>query len=261
MAFDPFAYARPAAHAAQSFPHLPEPTAEEVRYALESVRAPGYGCATDDPFAYARPVPRPRVPLTIAQVQAAGGYSVILADCPWSYDDQNCNGAAEQQYRCMTFNDLCSLPVQYIAAPNCALFLWATYPKITDALNLMPFWGFQYKSYAFDWIKLRGGRPQMGLGRWTRGASEVCLLATRGKPQRQDKGVRQLVETLVAEGSEDERILYSPATRHSQKPPEIRERIVQLLGDVPRLEMFARDRAVGWDCYGNEVPGGSDVIL
>lgn len=204
--------------------------------------------------------PPPKRQLTIHDIQRLGGYSIIYADCPWNYDDQNCNGAAEQQYRTLTFAQLCSMPVRHIAAQNSALFLWATYPKIQDALNLIPYWGFEFKSYAFDWIKLRGGRPQMGLGRWTRGASEVCLLAVRGKPQRQDKGVRQLLETIVND-HEHENILYAPATRHSQKPPEVRERIVQLMGDLPRLEMFARERAVGWDCWGNETPQGSDIVL
>lgn len=216
-----------------------------------------------NPFAYATVPPqitaalsRTRPKLRVQDIQAAGGYTVLYSDPPWHYDDQNCNGAAEQQYRSMTFDQLCSLPIAQIAAADAALFMWATYPKIQDALNLIPFWGFAFKSYAFDWVKLRGGRPQMGLGRWTRGASEVCLLAVRGKPQRQDKGVRQLVETLVAD---DDRLLYAPAGRHSAKPVEVRERIVQLMGDVPRLELFARERVPGWDCFGNEVD--SDVVL
>lgn len=221
----------------------------------------------NNPFAYAlQHIPsqvcvaldRSRVRLDIASIRRAGGYRTIYSDPPWSYDDKNCSGAAEAQYSTMTFDQLCSLPVAQIAAEDCALFMWSTYPKIQDALNLLPYWGFQFKSYAFDWVKLRGGRPQMGLGRWTRGASEICLLATRGKPQRQDKGVRQLVETLV---NDDDRILYAPATRHSAKPPEVRERIVQLMGDIPRLEMFARERCPGWDAWGAQVPGGSDIVL
>lgn len=212
------------------------------------------GYVERNPFAYAQYRPKMRV----QDIQAAGGYSVIYADPPWQYDDQNCNGAAEQQYSSMTLDQLCSLPVAQIAAADCALFMWGTYPKIEDAFTLIRYWGFKYKSYAFDWVKLRGGRPQMGLGRWTRGASEVCLLAVRGKPQRQDKGVRQLVETLC---EDDNRILYAPATRHSAKPPEVRDRIVHLMGDVPRLEMFARCRAPHWDAWGLEVPDGSDIVL
>ncbi len=224
---DPFAYAR------QSFPTLPQPT---------TLASPGYGA------------PRPK--MRVADIQRAGGYRVIYADPPWAYDDQNCNGAAEQQYRTMTLDRLCSLPVAQMAAENCALFMWGTYPKIQDALTLIPYWGFTFKSYAFDWVKLRGGRPQMGLGRWTRGSSEPCLLAVRGKPQRHDKGVRQLVETLE---QDDDRILYSPNEGHSTKPSEVRDRIVHLMGDVPRLEMFARTRVPGWDAFGDQID--SDVVL
>ena len=211
-----------------------------------------------DPFAYARQTRICRA-LSIQEVQRAGGYKAIYADCPWRYDDQNCNGAAEQQYSSMTLDQLCSLPIAQIAAPDCALFAWATFAKIEDALTVIRYWNFQYKSVAFDWVKLRGGRPQMGLGRWTRVSTEVCLLAVRGKPQRQDKSVRQLIESFVS--GDEERVLYASATRHSAKPPEVRDRIVQLLGDVPRIELFARDRVPGWDAWGDQVPGGSDVLI
>lgn len=212
--------------------------------------APPVAPATAHPFAYAQPTPAPRRRMTVAEVRAAGGYAAVYADPPWQYDDQNCNGAAEQQYSSLSLEQLKMLPVSHIAAVDAALFMWATYPKIQDALDLIPHWGFTYKSYAFDWVKLRGGQPQMGLGRWFRGASEVCLLAVRGRPERLDAGVRQLIETMdEGEG----RILRAEAGRHSAKPREARERIERLLGDVPRIELFARERAPGWDAWGDEV--------
>lgn len=219
-----------------------------------------------DPFAYARTAARaarsrqgPR--LRVVDVMAAGGYAVVYADPPWQYDDQNCNGAAEQQYSSLSLAQLKALPVSQIAARDAALFMWATYPKIQDALDLIPHWGFTYKSYAFDWVKLRGGRPQMGLGRWFRGGSEVCLLAIRGRPERVDAGVRQLLETFAddADDAGEGRILYADAGRHSAKPPEARARIERLLGDVPRVELFARERVVGWDAWGNEVDSDIDL--
>lgn len=190
--------------------------------------------------------------LTLDEVEAAGGYSVIYADPPWSYADRGCNGAAEGHYRTMSTEAIRELPVSRLAANDAVLFLWATYPKIEEALALIPQWGFTYKSIAFQWVKYRGKTPFFGLGRWTRGNTEPCLLAVRGKPQRVDKGVFQLVE---------QDILEAPLVGHSAKPPEVRERLVRLMGDLPRIELFARARAEGWDAWGDQVPGGSDVAL
>lgn len=103
-------------------------------------------------------------------------------------------------------------------------------------------WGFTYKSIGFQWIKLnRSGKGYFfGLGRWTRGNTEPCLIATKGKPKRISAGVSQLI--------------FSPIRNHSQKPEEVREKIVELMGDLPRVELFARERADGWDAWGNEAP-------
>lgn len=79
----------------------------------------------------------------------------------------------------------------------------------------------------------------MGCGHWTRANAEICLLATKGRPQRLSKSVRQLI--------------VSPVEQHSKKPDVVRDRIVELVGDLPRLELFARQKAAGWDVWGNEV--------
>lgn len=145
-------------------------------------------------------------------------YSVIYADPPWSYADKNCIGAAEAQYHCMNVNDICALPVKDIAADNCVLFLWATYPMLKEALKVIEAWGFTYKSIAFQWVKLNrsGFGFFYGLGRWTRGNTEPCLLAVKGKPSRNSNSVSQLI--------------FAPVGRHSQKPAETRDRIIQLMG-------------------------------
>lgn len=128
-----------------------------------------------------------------------------------------------------------------VAADNCVLFMWATFPTIKDALALIDAWGFTYKTIAFTWIKenRKSGGLFWGLGNWTRSNAEVCLLATKGKPKRISAGVHS--------------VILSPVGRHSEKPAEVRERIVKLCGDVPRIELFARQEAEGWDCWGNEV--------
>lgn len=160
-------------------------------------------------------------------------YSIIYADPPWSYSDSGCSGAAAAQYATMSINELKQLPVNPagggIAADDCVLFMWATYPKMQEALDLIEAWGFKYKSIAFQWIKQNrsGNGYFFGLGRWTRGNTEPCLIAIKGKPKRISAGVGQLV--------------FSPLRRHSQKPAEVRDKIVELMGDLPRIELFARE--------------------
>jgi N6-adenosine-specific RNA methylase IME4 len=184
-------------------------------------------------------------------------YRIIYADPPWSYSDKRCNGACEKHYPTMRIDDICALPVKNITDRDAVMFLWATYPQMPAALRLVEAWGFTYKSIAFQWIKLNKSvqkdNPQIasahdilksscffGLGRWTRGNSECCLIAVKGKPHRASAGVGQLI--------------FAPVTRHSAKPPETRDKIIRLMGDSgSRIELFARDAAAGWDCWGNEV--------
>ena len=168
-------------------------------------------------------------------------YDIIYADPPWKYNDKSCAGNAAQHYSTMSLKDICGLPVKDLASDNCALFLWATYPTLPDAFEVIKAWGFNYRTLAFQWVKLnRSGQGFFfGIGHWTRSNSEACLLAVKGKPQRVDNSISQLV--------------VSPLQRHSQKPAEVRDKIVRLVGDRPRIELFAREKVEGWDCWGNEV--------
>ena len=172
-------------------------------------------------------------------------YDIIYADPPWSYSDKGCNGNAADHYPTMTVEEICKLPVNVaggIASDNCILFMWATYPMLREALKVIEAWGFSYKTVAFNWVKQNrnGTGIFMGLGNWTRSNSEICLLATKGKPKRISGSVRSIV--------------LSPLQQHSRKPAEIRDRIVELMGDLPRIELFAREAAPGWDVWGNEAP-------
>jgi site-specific DNA-methyltransferase (adenine-specific) len=121
--------------------------------------------------------------------------------------------------------------------------MWATFPNLLDCLKVIKAWRFRYTSCGFVWVKENPKSPgyHVGLGYWTRANAELCLIATRGHPKRISKSVRQLV--------------ISPLERHSKKPGCVRERIVELIGDVPRIELFARERAEGWDALGNELDG------
>ena len=169
-------------------------------------------------------------------------YNIIYADPPWSYSDKGCNGNADEHYQTMTITDICKMPVSDIADKNCIVFMWATYPMLKEAIKVIEAWGFTYKSIAFQWVKQNrsGNGYFFGLGRWTRGNTEPCLLAVKGKPKRISASVGQLI--------------FSPLRQHSQKPDETRDKIVELMGDLPRIELFARQRADGWDAWGNEAP-------
>lgn len=168
-------------------------------------------------------------------------YNIIYADPPWSYKDKKCNGACEFHYNTMKINDICNLPIKNIADNNCVLFLWVTYPMLREGLKLMQKWGFTYKTIGFQWIKQNksGNGFFFGLGRWTRGNTECCLIATKGKPKRINNSVSQLI--------------FQPLEKHSKKPDLVRNRITELMGDLPRIELFARQYSEGWDCWGNEV--------
>ena len=169
-------------------------------------------------------------------------YNVIYADPPWRYGDRRCSGACEFHYNTMDIDDICALPVERIAAKDSVLFLWTTYPMLQEAMRLIKAWGFQYKSIAFQWVKMnKSGKGYFfGLGRWTRGNTEPCLIAVKGKPKRISAGVGQLI--------------FAPLREHSQKPHVVREKIVELIGDMPRIELFARAATQGWDCWGDEAP-------
>ena len=171
-------------------------------------------------------------------------YGCILADPPWTYDDTADAGkrGAAHKYSLLTDAALQSMPIAQLAAPDCVLFLWATFPKIHEALALIPAWGFVYKTVAFVWVKTSGGATGVawGMGRWTRSNAELCILATRGRPKRADAGVHQ--------------IIFAPPAKHSAKPHETYNRIERLLPPCPRLELFARNERSGWDAWGNEVP-------
>lgn len=147
----------------------------------------------------------------------------------------------------MRLEELAALPVSDLADTDCALFLWATFPQLPEALRLIRAWGFSYKTVAFVWLKTnRKARTWFyGLGFWTRSNAEICLLATKGHPKRQAANIHQLI--------------VSPVERHSKKPDEARDRIEALMGDLPRIELFARQETPGWEVWGNEV--NSDIRL
>jgi N6-adenosine-specific RNA methylase IME4 len=174
------------------------------------------------------------------------GYGVIYADPPWSFTTYSRKGkgrSAEAHYDCMGLDEIKVMPVADWAAGDCALFLWTTDPLLPRALEVIAAWGFVYKTVAFTWVKTTkdGTSFPIGCGFWTRANPELCLLATRGHPQRISRSVRQLI--LAARRA------------HSQKPDEVYMRIESLVAG-PYLELFARERRPGWASWGQEVETG-----
>jgi len=171
-------------------------------------------------------------------------YNIIYADPPWSFKTWSSKGdgrSASQHYNVMNKKDIQSLPVQNISANDCVLFLWVTAPCLIEGIELIKSWGFEYKTIGFTWVKRNKKSDSWfwGMGYWTRANSELCLIATKGKPKRINAGVHSIIDTRIEE--------------HSKKPELVRKRIVQLLGDIPRIELFARNKTDGWDVWGNEV--------
>jgi site-specific DNA-methyltransferase (adenine-specific) len=143
----------------------------------------------------------------------------------------------------MTVQEMRNLPIADIAAKDCVLFFWATYPMLKNALDIIESWGFKYRTSAFTWVKHYSTSSNIctGLGYWTRSNAELCLLGIKGRPKRLSTAVKEIV--------------MAPRGRHSAKPPEIRDRIVQLMGDLPRIELFARERTPGWHSLGLDLDG------
>lgn len=165
-------------------------------------------------------------------------------DPPWQfkvYSDKGQGRSAERHYQTMTMEEIKNLPVCDLADKDCAMFMWTTLPVLKESFSVLERWGFEYKTVAFVWIKKNRKADSLfwGMGYWTRSNAEVCLLATRGNPKRLAANVHQVIISRIEE--------------HSRKPEEARSRIEQLMGDVPKIELFARRKAVGWDVWGNEV--------
>lgn len=172
-------------------------------------------------------------------------YQIIYADPPWSYKDKLDlqKEGAENHYPTMSIEEIKSLPISQIIDKDCILFMWVTMPMLQEGLNVIKAWGFTYKTCGFCWIKTnpKANTIFKGIGRWVMGNAELCLLTTIGHPHRIAKNISQVV--------------MSHRRGHSVKPDEVKERIVQLMGDLPRIELFARQKTEGWDCIGNDING------
>lgn len=179
-------------------------------------------------------------------------YNIIYADPPWKYNNRNNEGTrfglgVHGHYDTLSLGQLKALPVNSIAADNCMLFLWVTFPRLQEGLDVIKAWGFSYKTLGFSWIKTnkKNDRPFFGIGFYTKSNCEVCLIAVKGKPIKVSNSVSS--------------VIISPLQEHSKKPEIVRNKIVELCGDIPCIELFARNKPQDWDVWGAEVE--SDINL
>lgn len=180
-------------------------------------------------------------------------YKIVYADPPWDYYSFKGNteksflnkkrvwGIAESNYNTLDLESIKSLPVNDISDDDSILFLWATFPNLQQALDVVKAWGFEYKTTAFVWEKYdktNNVAKKYGLGSYTISNCEIVLLGRKGKFERKSKSVKQIIKSTIG--------------KHSEKPDEIRKRILELCGDLPRIELFARSPIHGWDTWGND---------
>ena len=144
----------------------------------------------------------------------------------------------------MSLESIKSIPVASIADVPSVLLLWATFPKLQESLDVMKSWGFKYKTLGFSWLKTnKNGTPFFGIGYYAKSNQEVCLLGVKGN-------AHSLVKSNKVSS-----VIISGRTRHSEKPAIVRDKIVELFGELPRIELFARQKTEGWDAIGNDIDG------
>ncbi len=168
-------------------------------------------------------------------------YQTILADPPWpiKWNASAAIGKKHIEYPTMPISEICALPIYEIADTNCTLFLWTTNSFLPEALGVLRHWKFSYKML-FTWCK------NNGMGGHPRNATEHMIIATRGEPLSN----RHANATL--------NWIEHPRAKHSEKPAIFRS-VIEKISPAPRIELFARQRIVGWDAWGNEVD--SDITL
>lgn len=176
----------------------------------------------------------------LLSIRPAGGFDLIMADPPWSFDNFSAAGEAKNakaQYACNPLEWIKGLPVEGIAARDCVLWLWATNPMLPDALAVLSAWGFTFKT-AGHWVKrTKHGKLAFGTGYIFRCAGEPYLIGARGAPKT-TRSVRSVIE--------------GPIREHSRKPDEAFAAAEALMPHAQRLELFSRQERAGWTVWGNE---------
>jgi len=173
-------------------------------------------------------------------------YSIIYADPPWQYK-RNGGKSAESKYDVMSIEDIKNLPVNNISKDNSHLYLWVTNPFISEGLEVCRNWGFKYKTL-LTWVKTyKDGSPIMGMGYYFRGATEHIIFGVKGKKLCNNKSTKN--------------IIFNRQRQHSRKPDSVKDMIINCSGDLPKIELFAREESKDWDCWGNDTKKFNKNIL
>ena len=180
-------------------------------------------------------------------------YHIIYGDPPWSYQNGGVpQGGVDAQYPTMSLEAIKALPINDLAEDDSVLFMWATFPQLQEALDVIKAWGFTYKTLGFSWIKtnVKDNRPFFGIGYYAKSNLEVCLMAVKGNPH------------YLVKSNSVSSVIVHPKTKHSKKPDIVRNKIVEMFGDISRIELFARNDGSkdlwntnphdGWDLFGNQ---------
>ena len=194
-------------------------------------------------------------PMLPAVVGSQTKYQIVYADPAWDFkgggiyqDSGRKDRSISSQYKLTKTNDMAKLPIKDITDTDAFLFMWCTDSHLKQGIELMEAWGFRYSTIAFIWVKqYASGSLCSNVGRWTMKNCEIVLLGLKGTPlkYKKAKNIKQLV--------------MAERTGHSVKPDEVRNRISQLCGHLPRIELFARKKTDGWDVFGNEVEGSVEL--
>lgn len=184
---------------------------------------------------------------SFVDLRPSGGFDLIMADPPWSFDNFSAAGEAKNakaQYGCMSIDDIKAMPVSALAADNCVLWLWVTNPMLREGFATLEAWGFEFKT-AGHWVKrTKHGKLAFGTGYILRCAGEPFLIGTRGAPKT-ERNVRSVFE--------------GPIREHSRKPDEAFTEAERLMPHARRIEVFSRQRRPGWSNWGNEAEKFGDV--
>lgn len=207
-------------------------------------------------------------------------FDVIYIDPPWNFrvwnKETGSDRSADKHYQTEPVEKITDFKIGDLAADNCAMFIWATWPTIFDQVPpVLDAWGFTYRTLGFDWVKLTKDRtrPVMGAGYYTRANSEPCLLAVKGSmPRAKTKAARSqlaLIESIIfpenpaqfesgfvpGPTGPDDVVIRSPRRSHSEKPEEGYQIIEALYPGARKIEVFARKPRIGWTSIGNEITG------
>ena len=180
-------------------------------------------------------------------------YGVILADPPWAYSMRSEKGyekSPEAHYETMDLDAIKGLPVGDLAAGDCLLFLWSTWPHLLQAADVMRAWGFTYKTGGSWFKKTATGKPAFGTGYIFRSACEPYLVGSIGRPFIRSRSERNAFETDDLSDIPDR--IDAERREHSRKPPEMREIIERLCPHAFGAELFAREPWAGYDTWGNQ---------